>query len=614
MLARVRRAFFDPWLRPAILTIRARHFVGFVLTLLCCQQAALAAEYEIPLFVSASNDMQQGFARIVNHSDETGTVSIRAIDDSGRAFEPFEMSLDPWDAMHFNSDHLEMGDSSRGIAGIGGGTGDWRLVLTSDLNIEVLAYVRTVDGFLTSMHDTVRKPGTRHLVPIFNPGSNSRQVSRLRLINPSGDDAEVTITGVDDQGTRTSDVSLSVPAGEARSVTATQLEMGHSSLTGRLDDGSGKWRLFVTSDRDIHVMSLIESATGHLTNLSASTSATDFPLPQEVTRSMAPADQAAFNALVVGKRLATNRITDYIDFLSGGEFDETYRSRPYNGTYVYRNTGPNTATMTLTYQADSCDYQLTFDATSSGSGQYRCNTVSDSVDWRIEEIGGPAAPRAPTVEGTGSTTARLEWAWRVSGGTSYTFDLQLRQKDDVWWSTRCLLFRTASSGQANMRADLSGLESATTYEFRYRYRDSSSCSAAIRSHSGRWSAIGEGRTQNDDGTGGDGGTRHGVGDTITSMPTGRWLPDITSNASVSVSGSDVTIRFSNGGYVVENGIRYTCDDSGGCRVMNRVVELGVIVEATEPASGVAPGVGGALTLQAKIDLQRLEAPSKKSVR
>ena len=126
--------------------------LGFALTLLCCQ-AALAAEYEIPLFISASNAMQQGFARIVNHSDESGTVSIRAIDDSGRAFGPFQVSLDPWDAMHFNSDHLEMGDSSRGITGIGGGTGDWRLVLTSELNIEVLAYVRTQDGFLTSMHD-----------------------------------------------------------------------------------------------------------------------------------------------------------------------------------------------------------------------------------------------------------------------------------------------------------------------------------------------------------------------------------------------------------------------------------------------------------------------------
>ena len=60
-----------------------------------------------------------------------------------------------------------------------------------------------------------------------------------------------------------------------------------------------------------------------------------------------------------------------------------------------------------------------------------------------------------------------------------------------------------------------------------------------------------------------GDTRHEVGDTITSMPTGSWIPDTTSGASVTVSGGTVTIRFNDDGYVVENGIRYTCDAGGG---------------------------------------------------
>ena len=97
------------------------------------------------------------------------------------------------------------------------------------------------------------------------------------------------------------------------------------------------------------------------------------------------------------------------------------------------------------------------------------------------------------------------------------------------------------------------------------------------------------------------------------MPTGFWTPDTTSSASFTASGSDVTIRFNNGGYVVENGIRYTCDDGGGCRVKNRVVELGVILETTESGAGVAPGVRGALTQPAKIDLRRLGTPGEKSI-
>ena len=591
----------------------------FALTLLCCQ-AARAAEHEIPLFISASNAMQEGFARIVNHSDASGTVSIRAFDDSGRAFGPTTLSLNAWEAKHFNSEDLEMGSSSKGINGIGGGMGDWRLVLESDLDIEVLAYVRTTDGFLTSVHDKVRQPSSRHLVPIFNPGSNRNQVSKLRLINPGSGAAAVTIVGADDSGRRPPEVGLRLPAGEVRTFTAQQLEAGHGDLDGRLGDRSGKWRLFVSADRPIGVMNLMETPTGHLTNLSTSTSVKNYAPPpggdpDTGAEGFAPADQAAFDARFVGKRLATDRVTDYIDFLGGGRFDETFRSAPTHGTYVYRNTGSNTGTVTLTYREGRCDYRMAFDTTASGSVQYQCGDSSGtaSADWRIEEIGGPAAPSVPTVERTGSTTMRLTWSLNASAGTTYVFDLQIRPKGDVWWGALCASVTFTQSGLGHIAANLSGLRSATTYEFRYRYRDSSSCDASIRSHSGRWSAIGEGRTQNDAGGGGGGGTRHQVGDTITSMPTGSWVPDTTSNASFTSSGGTVTIRFSDDGYVVENGIRYTCDAGGGCRVENRVVELGVIVETAESSGGAAPAMRGASTQSANIDLRKLGTSGEKSI-
>ena len=593
----------------------------FALTLLCCQ-AARAAEHEIPLFISASNAMQEGFARIVNHSDESGTVSIRAFDDSGRAFGPTTLSLNAWEAKHFNSEDLEMGSSSKGINGIGGGMGDWRLVLESDLDIEVLAYVRTTDGFLTSVHDKVRQPSSRHLVPIFNPGSNRNQVSKLRLINPGSGAAAVTIVGADDSGRRPPEIGLRLPAGEVRTFTAQQLEAGHGDLDGRLGDRSGKWRLFVSADRPIGVMNLMETPTGHLTNLSTSTSVKNYAPPpggdpDTGAEGFAPADQAAFDTRFVGKRLARDSVAYYIDFLGGGRFDETFGSRPYHGTYVYRNTGPNTGTVTLTYRDDRCDYRLTFDATASGSGQYQCNTASGSLDWRIEEIGGPAAPPVPTAEGTGSTTVQLTWPLDTSAGTTYVFDVQIRRKGDVWWTAGCDSATATTSGQAEMQVNVTGLSPATTYEFRYRYRDSSSCTTAIRSHSGRWSAIAEGRTQNDaggGGGGGGGGTRHQVGDTITSMPTGSWVPDTTSGASFTSSGGNVTIRFNDDGYVVENGIRYTCDAGGGCRVENRVVELGVIVETAESSgAGVVPAMRGASTLSANIDLRKLGTSGEKSI-
>ena len=39
-------------------------------------------------------------------------------------------------------------------------------------------------------------------------------------------------------------------------------------MDGALGDGVGKWSLDVNADNPIHVLSLLESPTGHLTNLS----------------------------------------------------------------------------------------------------------------------------------------------------------------------------------------------------------------------------------------------------------------------------------------------------------------------------------------------------------
>ncbi len=133
----------------------------------------------------------------------------------------------------------------------------------------MLAYIRTEDGFLTSMHDTAPLLDDGYAVPIFNPGSNRNQVSRLHVVNAGEEDATVTIKGVDDLGvTPGGDVTMTVPAGRSRSVSAQLLEGGGDRLENSLGDGAGKWQLVVASDQPIQVMSLLESPTGHLTNLS----------------------------------------------------------------------------------------------------------------------------------------------------------------------------------------------------------------------------------------------------------------------------------------------------------------------------------------------------------
>ena len=54
---------------------------------------------------------------------------------------------------------------------------------------------------------------------------------------------------------------------------------------------------------------------------------------------LAPADEAAFNDLFVGKRAATNFPGAYVDFVSPGRFSETRVVVTWTGSYTYRNTG-----------------------------------------------------------------------------------------------------------------------------------------------------------------------------------------------------------------------------------------------------------------------------------
>ena len=276
--------------RVAILSGIRRVLPGAVLaaTALCAAAGDVFAQewkaYGVPLFASASHPSgHEGFVRVINHSDEAGEVLVNAFDDAGVAYGPVTLDIGANETVHFNSGDLERGNAEKGLSrGIGAGESDWRLRLRSTLDIEVLAYNRTSDGLLAGLHDlvpgaVVRRPGTGeeavgHRVVIFNPASNVNQVSRLRIVNPGEERATVTIEGIDDDGeTPGTAVEFSVPAWTSHTVTSRALESGQGDgLVGMLDDGEGKWRLVVTSDEPVEVMSLLSSPTGprHLTNLS----------------------------------------------------------------------------------------------------------------------------------------------------------------------------------------------------------------------------------------------------------------------------------------------------------------------------------------------------------
>ena len=58
-----------------------------------------------------------------------------------------------------------------------------------------------------------------------------------------------------------------LPLGVARSASSRQFEQGDAGFTGSFGTGSGKWRLPVSADRPVRVMSPMRSPAGHLPSL-----------------------------------------------------------------------------------------------------------------------------------------------------------------------------------------------------------------------------------------------------------------------------------------------------------------------------------------------------------
>ena len=232
-----------------------------------------ATTHTLAMVPPASDAFNLGFMRIINRSDRAGTVQILAIDDTGRRFGPVPYSLDARETKYFNSVDLEQGSDRRLPRGVGDGTGNWRLELSADVEIEPLAYIRTSDGFLTSMNalvtETQEGSTWRYHAPYFQPASPDGHRGQLRLINPGSGTASVKISGVDDYGNPgAGEMRFTLPAGTARNLTTEELEQGGSGLSGRLGDGVGRWQLSVSADARLQVMSLLKSVSGHLTNVS----------------------------------------------------------------------------------------------------------------------------------------------------------------------------------------------------------------------------------------------------------------------------------------------------------------------------------------------------------
>ena len=212
---------------------------------------------------------RRGVLRLTNPGSEADAwlYAPRLGDDA----RPTAVVLSSGSVVHVDAEDVRRGARDKRVYGeLPIGAGDAVLEVYSSRKIRAKAYIRTADGFLTSVHDTAPADAAgRHTVSFFNPASNTRQRSLLRLVNMGGEDTEVSVTGVDDAGVRRGPVKVRLAARASVVLDAEALESGTGTgLSGRLGDGEGRWRLEASSDGSIAVMSLVDGPTGHLTNLS----------------------------------------------------------------------------------------------------------------------------------------------------------------------------------------------------------------------------------------------------------------------------------------------------------------------------------------------------------
>ena len=245
-----------------------RTFMLLAAAILPALSQAQSAGVSVPLMLAPDSE-RQGFVRIINETDQASSVRITAIDDAGNAASPIEIDLEAGASTHFNSDDLADGNSAKGIKGIGQPQGHWRLRVEAAEGVQVMAFVRTSAGFLTAMHDIFpRNDQGRILARMLNPGSNRNQESSLRLVNTGVNSERVSIRGVDDGSRSAGPVTLRLAAGQARNISAFDLENGAQGLTGRLGDGAGKWRLTIEARQSVLGMGLLETPGGPITNIS----------------------------------------------------------------------------------------------------------------------------------------------------------------------------------------------------------------------------------------------------------------------------------------------------------------------------------------------------------
>ncbi len=154
--------------------------------------------------------------------------------------------------------------------------------------------------------------------------------------------------------------------------------------------------------------------------------------PPDPPAGLAPADQAAFDSLAVGKQIVAQGSDDRLVFLSPGRIRELFQGESYDGDYQYENTGENTGTLTYTYDVtgnnpnvEKSVLELTFTSMTAGTFVYTYTESGSVVVSPSEEtiaLGNTLQLTAEAFDESGHAVAEVEFSWESSDAAVATVD------------------------------------------------------------------------------------------------------------------------------------------------------------------------------------------------
>ena len=225
--------------------------------------------HRVAIFNPDISTNRMSHLRLVNPGEEVAEVSIVGVDDRGESPGSEVTTTIPAGASRtFTAADLESG--GEGLEGaLGDGEGKWRLLVESAQPIVAIGLLSDSVGHLSNLSTAPgNAAGSVHFVPYLPSASDALgRTGVARVINHSDEAGEVRIDGFDDEGQSYGPVTLSIDAGEAVHFHSEHLESGteERALSGALGPGEGAWRLELSSELDIEVLSYVITADGLLT-------------------------------------------------------------------------------------------------------------------------------------------------------------------------------------------------------------------------------------------------------------------------------------------------------------------------------------------------------------